>query len=759
MRLIRRRSTSKRRTVQLLRRTSRLYAVLSGVDEAVIRTVEREQLLHEVCRIAVEQGDLPLAWIGFVEAATGAVQPVAIAGAAAAYVAGIRVSVNDEPEGHGPTGTAIREGRPVVNNDLMASAKAQPWHGMAQYHDLRASAAFPLRVHGRVIGALNLYASRPGFFDVDELTLLTRVAGSLAFALEKLRDEEQRLRDEQVRQLEIERQEALLRLSEMGAASEREIVAYAIAEAVRLTRSTIGSLHFVNEDQVTLQLFTWTQGGRTECYVEAPTHDPLEAAGIWVDCVRERRPVYHNDDQQLPQQNGYPEGHMHLVRHLSVPLIDGANVVVVAGVGNKVEPFDEHDARQLLLFMGGMWSLLQRKRAEEALKAERAQLEARVIERTAELRQERDRTKAILEALGEAVLVFNRAGELEYMNPAAAALTANGQGGELALRRWWRAQRDNPNTPLAQIHAAARTAQPWQGELVLERSDGTPYEAAITLAPLFDHQRPKRPSGFVSVHRDITALKMAERMKDQFVSNVSHELRSPTSLITMLAGNLEMLYPRLDDARRLEVIGEIRKHARALSDLIGDVLEISRIDGGRLATDRRTLDLAALLHEEVRHLTPVARRKALTLRAEVVDPLPVVGQPGQLQQVLRNLLTNAIKYTPDDGQIVCTGRVITGGAAAPAADPDWPGVARLARGPWAALSVVDTGIGISQTDLPHIFERFYRAQTQGEIPGTGLGLAIAAELIKRHSGVIEVRSTVGKGSTFVVYLPLAAEAP
>lgn len=119
-------------------------------------------------------------------------------------------------------------------------------------------------------------------------------------------------------------------------------------------------------------------------------------------------------------------------------------------------------------------------------------------------------------------------------------------------------------------------------------------------------------------------------MKDQFVSNVSHELRSPTSLITMLAGNLEMLYNRLDDSRRLEVIGEIRKHARHLSDLIGGVLEISRIDSGRVASDRQPLDLAALASNELAHLAPVARRKSLFLGADLPQELPATGHPGQL---------------------------------------------------------------------------------------------------------------------------------
>ncbi len=875
-----RRHTPQRNSLQQLRHTSRLYAVLSHVGEAVFRESEQPRLFETVCRIAVEHGDFPLAWIGLVDQTSGEVRPAASAGSAASYLGQIRITINLEPEGMGPTGTAIREARPVINNDFVASPTTRSWHAVARSFELRASASFPLLVHGHAIGALNFYANRPGFFDVNEVALLERVAGALAFALEKLADEEQRQLAEQALRLDVERQEALLRLGAMDVASEREVVDFALEEAVRLTHSSVGYLHFITDDQVHLDLFTWTQGVREACYAEERTHYPIAAAGVWVDCVRLRRPVFHNDYQHLPERKGYPAGHIHIERHLSVPLIEGDRVIAVAGVGNKRTPYDDTDARQLQLFMAGMWSLLRRKRAEaalresearyrrltehatdliyrirlqptsgfeyvnpaatvltgytpdehyadpelgfklvhpadrgllarlsqdlaalaepielrwirrdgsllwveqrnvpvfdeagsligiegiarditdrklaeQALQDERARLEARVTERTRELQLERDRTRAILESLGDAVMVFDNAHRITYMNPAAVRLT--GADADIP-ERWWKDQRGEADRMLVELRAAAQSRRPWQGELVFRRADGASYDAAVTVAPLFAPDDPAQLIGFVSVHRDITALKTAERMKDQFVSNVSHELRSPTSLITMLAGNLEMLYSRLDDPRRLEVIGEIRKHARHLSDLIGSVLEISHIDSGRVASDRQPLDLAALASTELAHLAPVARRKSLHLGADLPQELPAIGHPGQLQQVLRNLLTNAIKYTPDGGRISVVGRTLV--APARYDEATWPGAGRLPVGTWAAIAVNDTGIGIAPGDLPHIFERFYRVQTQSEIPGTGLGLPIAAELVRRHGGFIEVCSTPGAGSTFAVYLPMAGE--
>jgi signal transduction histidine kinase len=117
-------------------------------------------------------------------------------------------------------------------------------------------------------------------------------------------------------------------------------------------------------------------------------------------------------------------------------------------------------------------------------------------------------------------------------------------------------------------------------------------------------------------------------------------------------------------------------------------------------------------------------------------------------------VNNAIKYTPDGGEITCECRL---GARDVHAEEEWPGIADLPAGRWAALRVVDTGIGIRRENLPKLFERFYRVNEQGNIPGVGLGLSIAEELVEFHGGRIGVASTLGEGTVFAVYLPLREE--
>ena len=191
-----------------------------------------------------------------------------------------------------------------------------------------------------------------------------------------------------------------------------------------------------------------------------------------------------------------------------------------------------------------------------------------------------------------------------------------------------------------------------------------------------------------------------------------------------------------------------------LSALIGDLLDISRIDSAKVSTEHQAVDLAQLAREEVEKQLPLAQTKSQTLRVMAGGPLLVMGNEDQLRQIIRNLLDNAIKYTPDKGRIACECRRHESGTDS---DQAWPGLEDLDPGPWAALRVRDTGIGIGREDLPHIFERFFRVSAEGSIPGTGLGLSIAQELVESHGGHLAVASSLDEGSEFTVFLSLMEE--
>jgi PAS domain S-box-containing protein len=193
-----------------------------------------------------------------------------------------------------------------------------------------------------------------------------------------------RKRRDRTLKLNEERLESILEFTKREYFSQEEITKCALEEAVRLTDSEIGYIHFVDNEEgdVNLVLFSWSNEVSKNCVAKKVPHYPLDAAGCWADCIRIREPVIHNDYENLTYEDGkrgLPEGHIPLKRHMSVPIIgNGGNIVAVAGVGNKVHPYDDTDVRQLLLFMHSMWDILERKKAEDEIKKSRTYFECLV---------------------------------------------------------------------------------------------------------------------------------------------------------------------------------------------------------------------------------------------------------------------------------------------------------------------------------------------------------------------------------------------
>lgn len=175
--------------------------------------------------------------------------------------------------------------------------------------------------------------------------------------------------------LNEERLSSSLQLATMDSLDEEFVVEYALEEAVRLTESEIGYVHFVNTSEddlqdVRLDLFKWSKNVTPKCTAEKSSHYPLGDAGCWADCVRTRKPVIHNDYANMTQREGkmgMPKGHIPVKRHMSIPILENNNVVAVAGVGNKKKPYESSDVKQLSLFMNTMWDILKRKKISAAL--------------------------------------------------------------------------------------------------------------------------------------------------------------------------------------------------------------------------------------------------------------------------------------------------------------------------------------------------------------------------------------------------------
>ncbi|MBF0414024.1 MAG: GAF domain-containing protein, partial [Desulfamplus sp.] len=209
------------------------------------------------------------------------------------------------------------------------------------------------------------YITKP--FQEEEVFARVKNHLSLRIAQKRIEEKNAELRNtEKILRKDEERLNIQFRLSQMNI-SYKELAAMALEEIVNLTFSKVGYLHFVNNDQKTIDLFSWSKRTLENCTAVKDSHYPLDSAGVWADCLRQLKPVIHNEYADLPDKKGLPKGHFPVYRHMSVPIFGGGIVVGIAGVGNKTEPYDESDANQLTLFTRGIWEILQRKLADEKL--------------------------------------------------------------------------------------------------------------------------------------------------------------------------------------------------------------------------------------------------------------------------------------------------------------------------------------------------------------------------------------------------------
>jgi len=336
------------------------------------------------------------------------------------------------------------------------------------------------------------------------------------------------------------------------------------------------------------------------------------------------------------------------------------------------------------------------------------------------LTDERNRSAAILGSMIEGVAVVGGDERILYCNAAFEQILELPEGGTQG-RKLVEALRQ------AELVAAVRQVLPGGEEITGEVEVGTvrPRSFSVTAAPV----HAAGPSSAVLVLHDITELRRLERVRQDFIANVSHEFKTPLTAIqgfaeTLLGGALD------DKTNRKRFVEIIREHAVRLARLTDDLLKLSRIEAGRLELEWRPIRVAALVNGCVETARLKAEAKGLRIHVQLPEGLPPVrGDGAQLGEVLQNLLDNALQYTPSGGQIDVT-----------ASSNDQT----------VTFTVADTGIGIPESDLVRIFERFYRvdAARSREAGGTGLGLAISRHIVDAHGGRIWVESAIGQGSRF-----------
>jgi signal transduction histidine kinase len=346
-----------------------------------------------------------------------------------------------------------------------------------------------------------------------------------------------------------------------------------------------------------------------------------------------------------------------------------------------------------------------------ALRGMRRQLD----QRFAELVREREETATLIETMTEGVLAADARGAIVTLNRAARRLLGYGTGDRLPA--------------LAELfhEKAARDLV----QTVLDGGEAEPRELERGARALLVTGRALPNGGVLLVIRDVTELRRLEAVRRDFVANVSHELKTP---LTSIVGYAETLTTE-DAGKDAERFAHtILNNARRMQELVDDLLDLSRIESGRWQPTPALVDVAGVVAEAWAEFLDRARARRINITVAASAAPHVRADPDALRQILTNLFDNALRHTPPGGRITVTAEASLGGVT---------------------IAVADTGSGISSEHLPRIFERFYRADPgrSREEGGTGLGLAIVKHLMEAHGGRVEARSTLGVGTTILLFFP------
>jgi PAS domain S-box-containing protein len=553
----------------------------------------------------------------------------------------------------------------------------------------------------------------------------------------QLRDQiaQRQLIEEELR-LNESRISSLLELSQMTNQPVHALTEFTLEKAIELTQSTIGYLAFLNEDETVLTMYSWSRQAMQECMIqEKPLVYPVETTGLWGEAVRQRKPVITNDYQATNLfKKGYPEGHVHVNRHMNIPLLDGEKIVIVAGVGNKAQPYDESDIRQLTLLMDGMWKIMKRKQTEDAL------------------RESEEKYHSLMDNASDAILLADMDGNLLEVNKKAGELLGYTKD-ELMTMSY------------SMIHPPEeleRTAEAFK-EIILKgftylrdgivlRKDGKTVPVDIT-GSLIAYGNKLVVQG---IFRDITDRKHAEQEKikieeqlfqaqkmevvGQLAGGVAHDFNN---ILTAMIGYGHLLKMKLKEDDPLRIYPD---HILSLSNKAANLTKSLLAFSRKQIIDPRPVDINEIIRS-IDHMLSRIIGEDIRLQAILSEQdLIVMADPGQIEQVLMNLATNARDAMPKGGFLNIRTETISFDHLLIKEH----GFGK--EGGYALISVTDTGVGMDRETREKIFEPFFTTKEIGK--GTGLGLAMVYGIIKQHEGYINVYSEPGRGTTFRIYLPL-----
>lgn len=520
----------------------------------------------------------------------------------------------------------------------------------------------------------------------------------------------------------------------------QDLLEETINEAENLTGSQIGFYHFIEDDHQTIILRNWsTKTKKLFCRVAGyDIRYPVAQAGVWTDCLKARSPVIHNDYASLPGKQGMPEGHARVIREMVVPVIRGHQVVAILGVGNKQDNYLEDDVSAVSRLADLAWDIAERKLAWEAVKNSEAKY------------------RSLFENMSQGIFYQDSNGRVLDANESAArmlGITISQFLGMDSFDPRWKVIDENHNIIPSEHHpsmVAIRTGRPVENQTigVFVPETGMYNWLIINVIPQFRPGEAKPYQVFATM-QDITLRREAEEMvkrheaelqelnaqKDRFLSIIAHDLKSPFNAILGFS-NLMVEQIQANDYEGLEQHARIvqQSSGRAM-ELLVNLMEWARSQTGRIEFNPEFFELNGMINEIIALMQDVALHKEITLKNLLSHNIPVYADKPMISTVIRNLVSNALKFTPDRGEVTISATIV-----------------RLE----VVICVADSGVGIPEERLGKLFRIDEGISTPGtrKERGTGLGLILCKEFVDKHKGRIWVDSAVNAGSRFQFSLPL-----
>ncbi len=674
---------------------NRLYAVLSQVNQMIVRSKTKNDLFREVCRIAVEFGGFKLAWIGEADPATGDVLPAAQAGGPADYLEGIKVSVLDIPEGRGPSGTAMRENRIFICNDFHGSEETGPWKEKARIAGFKSVGAFPILSEGKVCASLMLYSDELNYFDSKEINLLDEVVKDINFGLDGIAKEERKIAAEEA--LRASRQEALF-FSEILSNSDQPFT-------VGYEDGTLG-MH--------------NEAFRRLCGYSA---EELSSMNFLKDLTAPQWIDKEMSMLEKVRQTGEP------VRYEKEYICKNGQIIPVELFVHGVKDADG----KIDFYYAFITDITYRKQAEAKIR-ENEKFLSTVFDAIPDMifvKEAQTLTFVRLNKAGEEIFGAKYeevAGKNDYdFFPKEEADFFTSKDYEVLSSK---KPLDIPEEPIKSA----------KGDLILHTQK----------IPILDENG--EPKYLLGISEDITMQKQAEAFKEQIkakmehqqrlksigtlASGVAHEINNPINIIMNYALLISEELQKETDAYKWTQ--NILSESERISTIVKNLLSFSRQENQTLAPE----NINDLISRTLTLLTRGLQKEHIRLNLDLADNLPEVYCKGQqIQQVLMNLISNARyalnKRYPeyDDNKIIS----ITSEA-----------FFKKERN-YVRITIEDKGVGISAEIQKRIFDPFFTTKTRDE--GTGLGLSISHGIITDHKGTLACVSEEMNYTKFIIELP------